>query len=245
MLNTQKLCISFLHSITVVPADAVTSIMQSPVLKGHIFIVLSWKISCELNLFKKSPDLSHKSPFLCPKCDLLRQSDCILLLYMLYDKVFQRRTDGSTDFYRDWSAYEDGFGDRKEFWLGDYLWAHWKLSKYIRARVIYPFNMMIVLHSRTWGRNHDWCHMWSSRLFQFLVFCVMFCRSFFVLLSFFVWSLYCPSFFHLRLLINPLVSSSFSAVWLRYSYLCVLYINENPRLTDFFKFLMSLSFRPL
>jgi hypothetical protein len=35
---------------------------------------------------------------------------------MLYVKVFQRRTDGSTDFYRDWSAYEDGFGDRKEFW---------------------------------------------------------------------------------------------------------------------------------
>jgi hypothetical protein len=69
-------------------AHAVTSIMQSPVLKGHIFIVLSLKISCELNLFKKSPDLSHKSPFLCLKCDLLRQFDCILLLYMSYVKVF-------------------------------------------------------------------------------------------------------------------------------------------------------------
>jgi hypothetical protein len=52
-----------------------------------------------------------------------------------------------------------------------------------------------VLRGHIWDkekvtRNHDWCHMWSSRLFQFLVFCVMFCRSFFVLLSFFFRSLY-------------------------------------------------------
>jgi hypothetical protein len=36
---------------TVKPAHEVTSIMQSPVLKGHLFLVLSWKISYELNLF--------------------------------------------------------------------------------------------------------------------------------------------------------------------------------------------------
>jgi len=36
---------------TVKPALAVTSIQQSPVLKGHIFIVLSIKISHKLNLF--------------------------------------------------------------------------------------------------------------------------------------------------------------------------------------------------
>lgn len=63
---------------------------------------------------------------------------------MLCVQVFHRRTDGSIDFYRDWSAYEDGFGDRKEFWLGDYLRAH--ISKYIREYVIYPFNMMIVYY---------------------------------------------------------------------------------------------------
>jgi hypothetical protein len=36
----------------------------------------------------------------------------------------------------------------------------------------------------------------------------MFCRSLFVLLYFFFWPLYCVSFFYLRLLIIPLVSSN-------------------------------------
>jgi len=42
-----------------------------------------------------------------------------------------------------------------------------------------------------------------------LVFCVMFCRSLLVLLSFFFWSICCLSF-DLRLLIDALVSSNFS-----------------------------------
>ena len=33
--------------------------------------------------------------------------------------MFQKRLNGSVDFYRSWNDYKDGFGDLKsEFWLG-------------------------------------------------------------------------------------------------------------------------------
>jgi len=57
---------------------------------------------------------------------------------------------------------------------------------------------------------HEFTPVFSGvRIARSLALCVMYCRSFFVLLSFFfLWSLYGLSFFDLRLLITPLVSSN-------------------------------------
>ena len=57
---------------TVKTAHKVTFIKQSPVSKGHHFLVLSSKISYELNLFWEITCLK-KSIFLCLKGDLLIQ----------------------------------------------------------------------------------------------------------------------------------------------------------------------------
>jgi hypothetical protein len=66
--------------------------------------------------------------------------------------------------------------------------------------------------------NTTGSHMWSSfpvfsgvPVSRSLVLCVMFCRSLLVLLSFFFWPSCCLSFFYLRFLITPLVSSNILA----------------------------------
>ena len=51
-----------------------------------------------------------------------------------------------------------------------------------------------------------WIHLWFM-LLDF--FCVMFCRLLIVLMSFFIWSLYCLCFFEIRFLITTLLSSNY------------------------------------
>ena len=80
----------------------------------------------------------------------------------------------------------------------------WKQDMYI----------YIILWSRHWFSLPE--HPSSPPVFcgvcvaRSLVLCVMFCRSLFVLLSFFFWPLCCLFFFNLWLLITSLVSSNFS-----------------------------------
>jgi hypothetical protein len=77
------------------------------------------------------------------------------------------------------------------------------------------------------------------RVARSLVFCVMFCRSLFVLLLFFYWSLHCLSFFDLRLLVTPLVScghcivcySSDYGFWLPLWYLVDIVLSAILRIT--------------
>jgi hypothetical protein len=60
---------------------------------------------------------------------------------------------------------------------------------------------------------HEFTPVFSGvRVIQSLVLCVMFCRSSFVLLSFFHWPFYCLPSFNLQFLIIPLVSSNLSYV---------------------------------
>ncbi|XP_021568643.1 ficolin-2-like [Carlito syrichta] len=71
------------------------------------------------DLLDRGHSLSHWYTIYLPDCRPLR-----VLCDMDTDgggwTVFQRRADGSVDFYRDWAAYKQGFGSQLgEFWLGN------------------------------------------------------------------------------------------------------------------------------
>ena len=72
-----------------------------------------------------------------------------------------------------------------------------------------------------------------------LVFCIVFCTSLFVHLSFYLWSLCCMSVFNLRVLITPLVSPSYSYTIVvtktQISNIKPPILLNTPRDTDFYK----------
>ncbi|XP_065198662.1 fibroleukin-like [Sycon ciliatum] len=68
--------------------------------------------------------------------------------------VFQRRQDGSVDFYRDWNAYKRGFGSASgEFWLGldtlHYLTSQADSTYELRVGMV--FNTTGVKHYAKWS----------------------------------------------------------------------------------------------
>ena len=77
------------------------------------------------------------------------------------------------------------------------------------------------------------------RFARSLVLCVMFCRSLFVLFSFFVWSLCCLFFFDLRNLITTLVSSNSSCSFFLFAIVFpVLLFTESDYPFGIFKLLL-------
>lgn len=50
-------------------------------------------------------------------------------------QVFQRRVDGTTDFYRGWTEYENGFGDlNSNFYMGSSLTTYYvQIVIFVRA----------------------------------------------------------------------------------------------------------------
>ncbi|XP_076105750.1 ryncolin-1-like [Mytilus galloprovincialis] len=72
--------------------------------------------------------------------------------------VIQSRLDGSTNFYKGWTAYEDGFGNLEhEFWLGDSLTYHNgnMFSTYDRDNDIHLGNCAVAYEGAWWYQK---CH---------------------------------------------------------------------------------------
>jgi hypothetical protein len=90
--------------------------------------------------------------------------------------------------------------------LGHFVCLLSKTFKSYGSPVFWLCTCMLKVFSKTrrahWVRNRRF----YLRVTQSLVFCVMFCRSLFVILSFFFWPLCCLFFFDLQILIIPLVS---------------------------------------
>jgi len=68
--------------------------------------------------------------------------------------VFQRRCDGSVDFYREWQEYKKGFGNQSEFW--------WGLEKLHAATQDRPRELRIDLED--FSGNKAYAHYTSFRI---------------------------------------------------------------------------------
>jgi len=77
--------------------------------------------------------------------------------------------------------------------------------------IIREIPMLLLSFLQHLSSHPIFCRIW---IVPSLVFCVIFCRSLFVLLSFFFWPLYCQSFFDWQLLITPF--GIFSCIWVPY-----------------------------
>ncbi|KAJ8034022.1 Tenascin-R [Holothuria leucospilota] len=64
--------------------------------------------------------------------------------------VFQRRTNGATEFYRDWASYKNGFGNiQQEFWLGN------EKLYYLTQQGTYEYRMDFVYSSGSYHHKYS------------------------------------------------------------------------------------------
>lgn len=68
--------------------------------------------------------------------------------------MIQRRIDGSTNFYRNWTEYRNGFGDiQNEFWLGN------EKLHYITKQATYEYRFDFVFSSSSYHDKYTNFHV--------------------------------------------------------------------------------------